>query len=265
MTITVRTAPFGAIQQPALWWLGSDPSATAFYTALSAAFPPGERFFIETLTGIAGQLPSPLADMVRDFARQEANHARQHLLFNRLIAQTGHATAKLEAKFERDLAGARAYSPLARVAFTAALEHVTTMIAREILSNPESFAGTAPDIRRFWKWHAVEEIEHKSIAFDAYLILGADMTAFRRWQFRVRAFRAATRVFLSNTWNGSALLARNGHGPFRTKARLLWFLLGKPGIYRRSFADWLAFFAPGYHPTSIDDSRLLASAEPVWP
>ena len=264
MTITVRDAQFGAVEQPALWWLGGDPVATAFYTALSLAFPPGERFFIETLTSVVDQLPPRLAGEVRSFARQEANHARQHLLFNRLMAAAGHSTVELEAQFERDLAHARAHSPLARVAFTAALEHLTTILARAILRDRRAFAEASADVRRFWTWHAIEEIEHKAVAFDVYLILAAPMTAFRRWLFRVRAIRAATRVILAYAWTASGLLAGERCGAFGTKPRLLWFLLIRPGIYRRCFADWLIFFMPGYHPAWIDDARLLAAAEPVY-
>lgn len=57
-------------------WLGGDPYATAFYNALSAVFPRGEAFMIESLRPWQNKLPPKLAEDVKTFIQQEAAHSR---------------------------------------------------------------------------------------------------------------------------------------------------------------------------------------------
>lgn len=261
MALTVRTGPFGSIRPPARWWHGGDEVATAFYTTLSLAFPPGERFFVETLTEVAAGLAPDLRRQVRDFARQEANHAREHRRFNRTLALAGHRTAELERRFEQTIECARPHAPLVRVAFTAALEHLTAILARCVLRHPASLAGAPEDIRRFWRWHAVEELEHKSVAFDVFATMAAPMTPLRRWQFRARALGVATRVIASYALASRSLLPKAGPSGWGN-ARLCWFLFVRPGLCRHCWGDWLAFFRPGFHPSRTDDAGLLQAAEP---
>src|SRR3712207_3227919 len=49
LTITPRDRRFGRGSRQERWWMGGDPVATAFYNALSATFPKGEAFFVESV------------------------------------------------------------------------------------------------------------------------------------------------------------------------------------------------------------------------
>src|SRR5690606_41942592 len=51
---------------------------------------------------------------------------------------------------------------------TCALEHFTAMLAETILEHPEMLEGMDERVLPLWLWHAVEESEHKSVAFDVY-------------------------------------------------------------------------------------------------
>ena len=63
-------------------------------------------------------------------------------------------------------------SPLARLAATVALEHLTAILAAALLDGRSgSLAGADPRVAELWRWHAVEETEHKSVAFDVYAVV----------------------------------------------------------------------------------------------
>ena len=49
LSITPRDRRFAREVKPGRWWHGGDPFATAFYNALSATFPKGEAFFVESV------------------------------------------------------------------------------------------------------------------------------------------------------------------------------------------------------------------------
>src|SRR3954471_21015598 len=84
LTLTSREVGYGKrTDSQDRWWLRGDPVATAVFNALSATFPEGERFFIETVVRFKDQLPEPLKGQVKTFVRQEALHTREHLAFNR--------------------------------------------------------------------------------------------------------------------------------------------------------------------------------------
>ena len=72
-----------------------------------------------------------------------------------------------------------------RLAYTAALEHYTATIAEALLSKPEAQALLGDtEVRSILLWHALEESEHKAVAFDAYRAVGGT-ERMRLWGFRI--------------------------------------------------------------------------------
>ncbi|WP_163614760.1 metal-dependent hydrolase, partial [Klebsiella pneumoniae] len=55
--------------------------------------------------------------------------------------------------------------PSRQLAATAALEHLTAIMADCLLSNPRWLEGADPTMARLWRWHALEETEHKAVAY----------------------------------------------------------------------------------------------------
>ena len=55
-----------------------------------------------------------------------------------------------------------------QLALTVAMEHFTASLAEFLLKNPEAMDTVDPTVRKMMLWHAVEEIEHKAVAFDVY-------------------------------------------------------------------------------------------------
>jgi predicted metal-dependent hydrolase len=142
-----------------------------------------------------------------------------------------------------------------------ALEHFTAMIAHELLGNPRHLAGGG-EVSELWRWHSVEEIEHKAVAYDVWLHATSSWPRFKRWKVKAKVMLFVTRNFIvDRTWGTLGLLAQDGITGPRAWARMFWFAWVRPGMLRRILAAWLSFFLPGFHPWKQDDRRLIALVE----
>lgn len=262
LVIRVRDWRFGRRAAPARWWLGGDPVATAWHTALSATFPRGEAFFIEAVKHHRKGAPAPLANAIRAFIAQEVNHSREHIAFNRLAMEAGYDLSRIDQRVADLLALTRKRPAILNLATTIALEHFTAMLAHDLLANPAAYAGADPETLALWRWHAIEEIEHKGVAFDTWLHATQGWERWRRWRLRCLMMLLITRLFIGNRITDTLdLLAQDGITGLRARVRVLWWLFGSPGTLRRVFPAWASYFRPGFHPWRHDDRGLLAPAE----
>ncbi|RPF70823.1 metal-dependent hydrolase [Aurantiacibacter spongiae] len=237
----------------------TDIVGTAFFTALSLSFPRGEAMFIEAVKAHREGTPERLREEIRLFIRQEVNHSREHLVFNRMAAEAGYDTATIDARVERLVQQVYDQPAIVQLAITMALEHFTAMFAHEFLANPDSIATDAMEDRALWLWHAAEEIEHKGVAYDTWLHATRDWSAFKRWSVRsLIMLRTSVRFLKNRSQDALALLEQDGLTGWRAKAALLRYLVARPGLLRRVFPAWLAFFRPGFHPWDVDDRALIA-------
>jgi uncharacterized protein len=143
--------------------------------ALSSVFPDGEDYFVRSVRHYRDQVSDPaLKRQVAGFIGQEAVHGREHRVFNDRLAELGYPTKRYE-KFTR--IGLRIRGRLApakaNLAATAALEHFTATLAEVVLTSEEirDLMGAEP-VRDLFVWHALEESEHKAVAFDVYRAVG---------------------------------------------------------------------------------------------
>lgn len=257
--LTVRDRRFGRTGSLARWWLGGDPVATAWFNALSAGFPRGEAMFIEAVKACRHGAPPALDDQIHAFISQEVNHSREHLAFNRAAVEAGFDLSAIDARVAALVEMTRSRPPHVQLAITCALEHFTAMFAHEFLAHPEHFAGTAPDQADLWRWHAVEEIEHKAVAFDTLLHATTGWSGLRRWTLRSAVMADVTVRFLHNrTVDALELLAQDGITGWRARWRLFSYLAIRPGIVRRIVPAWLSWFGPRFHPWNLDDRHLIA-------
>ncbi len=260
--INVRNHRFLRHSEIKRWWLGNNPVATAWHNALSATFPRGEAFFIDSLKLFREGASPELAIAIRNFIAQEAHHSREHLHFNRHIEASGFDLSAIDERLATFIAKTRVKSDLVNLIVTAVLEHMTTIIAREVLGASHIYADADPQVLALWRWHAVEEIEHKAVAYDTFLHATRRWSGWRRWRVRCILAILVTRTFVSHRWRDTLeLLAQDGITGWRARSSLLAYLVLKPGVLRRILPDWLAFLKPGFHPADRDDSRLLAAYE----
>jgi len=264
--ITVRDWRFVPPQPRSRWWAGGDPVASAWLYALSATFPRGEAFFVESVKAFRDGAPPALAEEIRGFVRQEVNHSREHLAFNRAAEQAGYDLSGIERRVDEHLTLVRARPPIVNLAATMALEHFTAMMARQFLGAPDHLAGAEAWAAALWRWHAIEEIEHKGVAYDTWLHATRGWSRWRRWKLKSLMMLIVSRNFVRHRFADTVeLLAQDGLSGPRWRARVVWHLLGRPGILRRILPDWLRYFLPGFHPWNRDDRALIAGHEAPRP
>jgi predicted metal-dependent hydrolase len=113
------------------------------------------------------QIPPALASQVKVFFAQEGRHAQAHeRLFQTLRAQ-GYDVDSILEPYERIAFDyvEKALPPALRLSVTAAAEHFTALMAEDALTLG-LLVKADPEVRRLLEWHAVEELEHKAVAFD---------------------------------------------------------------------------------------------------
>jgi predicted metal-dependent hydrolase len=241
-------------------WMGGDPVATAVMNALSLTFPDGEKMFIDAVRHFVPKVSGKLLDDVKGFIGQEGIHAREHAQLNQLIDPQHYPVAEIEAMVLERLAIGRERGPMGMLLSTIALEHFTAMMAEIFTASPELFAGTDPEIERMWRWHAIEETEHKAVAFDVFMEVTQHWSPFLRWRRRMMIMMIVTYNFTRNvTRYASMLLEADGWSPKAARSAVRRYLWGKPGIFRRGWRTYFAWFRPGFHPWDIDNRSDLAS------
>ena len=108
-----------------------------------------------------------------------------------------------------------------------------------------------------WRWHAIEETEHKAVAYDVYReVVGDDWRAYLR---RVLVMLVVTVGFWSDVARFHFRLVRadGGAGDFRGWWRLFRFQWITPGGMRRIWRLWLEYFRPGFHPWQLDNREYV--------
>ena len=257
LTITVRDERFNRSTSPRRWWAG-EPLGTAWHNALSATFPRGEAFFIEAVKAHREGADPKLEAEIRAFIKQEINHTREHIAFNRLAEDAGYDIKAIDTRVAEMLALTKDRPAIANLAVTMALEHYTAMMAAEFLANPKHFAEADPEVRDMWRWHAAEEIEHKGVAYDTWLHATRGWSGWKRWKVRSLVMISVTARFFKNRWTDSLeLLKQDGITGWKAKWGLFNYLTVSPGVVRRIFPAWLAYFKPGFHPWDHDDRKLI--------
>jgi predicted metal-dependent hydrolase len=262
LSITPRDRRFGRGSATHRWWLGGDPVGSALYNALSATFPKGEAFFVESVRAYREGADPRLAAEIKAFTTQEVMHSREHVQFNKRAVEAGYDMSALDKRVDERLELVRSRHPIVNLAATMALEHFTAILAHELLGDRRHLEGADAESAALWRWHSIEEIEHKGVAYDTWLHATRDWPRFKRWKVKAKVMLLVTRNFVVDRAHGALVLLRQDGitGP-RAWARLFWFSFVRPGMMRKIMGAWASFFMPGFHPWKHDDRALIADAE----
>jgi predicted metal-dependent hydrolase len=256
--ITVRRMDFQFTPDIPEHWADGNAMITALMAGLSAVFPPGERYFIESVRHYAKQVTDPeLKDRIVRFIGQEANHTKEHVAFNRFLDGRGLPIGKIERFVEKRLEWLKqAATPESNLARTVALEHLTAFLASALLDNPEILGRTHPTVAAFWAWHAIEEVEHRSVAFDVYKECVDD-----EW-LRVRAMASTTAIFCALSAYRTVVIMKATKGVLDLPAWLdgLDLMFGRRGVLRKALPLYFAYYRRGFHPDQHDNEAALDRA-----
>jgi len=256
--ITPRDVDFDLDASRARDWLDRSQEKTLFLNALSILFPPGERFFIASVLANRAAVSDPvLKDQIKAFCTQEGFHTREHIAYNRALTSFVDAE-KLDRELTAFLAWVKKTLPKGDpLLVTCALEHFTAILAHALLMDPAELSGAEARYEQMWTWHALEECEHKAVAFDVFRAAMPGPVAEIR---RMLVMATTTVVFLGFIAKHVLVLMKAQGLLFRPAswAKLLWYVFGNPGILRRIAVPWARYFKPGFHPNDLDDRDALA-------
>lgn len=243
-------------------WVRNDPYATAFFNALSAVFPHGETFMIKSMIPWTDRVPAALSHEVKAFIEQEAGHSREHVAMNKGLIEAGYDIEPLDRKIRGFVRIFENASDIVKLTATMCIEHFTAIIAAELLANRDHLDGVDDEMIELWLWHAVEEVEHKGVAYDVWKHAVTEWNPVRRYAWRSFFMLAVTTSFFINRTLGQIeLLRQDGNGFWSSLRNILRSGFGKGGIGRNVLRPWASFFRPGYHPWDKDDRLLLAKGE----
>lgn len=240
-------------------WLGGDPVGTAVFNALSLTFPDGERMFIDAVRAFRGQVSGKLAEDVKGFIAQEAIHSREHHQLNQLIDRTHYPVDEVEAAIRERIAFSRSRGPMRMLIATIALEHFTAMMADAHARHRNLFENVEPGIERMWRWHAVEETEHKAVAYDVFLEATKHWSPLQRYFRRTLAMALITFFFTKNIAHYAArLLEADGYSYKDALKAVKKYVWRTPGLFSRNSKTYFAYYRPGFHPWDEDNRALVA-------
>jgi predicted metal-dependent hydrolase len=226
--------------------------------SLSSVFPDGEDFFVRSVRHYRDDITDPeLKRQVNGFIGQEAMHGREHRAFNDRLAQLGYPTKFYERLTKRGLELRERVAPASsNLAGTAALEHFTATLAELVLTSQETrdLFGH-PEVRNLFLWHALEESEHKAVAFDVYKAVGGS-ERLRVWTMKFLRYGFVLGLVASII--GSLLLDRRTYRP--GVLRKSWRKVRRSPIVSRALWERLKDYErPDFHPDDHDTTELVAT------
>lgn len=275
----VRTHLNFKLNEVPRYWFGGDPFRTRMFDALSLTFPDGERYFIQSVRMFRDQIQDPdLQQRVADFIKQEAQHGMAHDKMNQVMRDQGMPVdafiRRLDKIFKFELTKR---SPQYNIAMTSAAEHLTALMAETFFSQKQTLQDAHPYVRALFAWHAIEEMEHRDVAFDVMKQVGHVPETTRKF-----ALAFTTVMMLGfTTYRADVMLKHDGFNrverlQMMTKG-LPWFF-GKKGILSRMRQQYLDWFNPNFHPsqhpviaqydvwvnTLAETSDPIAAGEAFW-
>lgn len=143
-------------------WHGGNPIISQLYNGLSLLFPEGEDFFVHSVRIHAKQITDPaLKTHVKGFMTQEAIHSREHIVYNEALDEQNIPTKRVLEMNHKGIEWTKKGSKQSQLASTAAAEHFTATLADMLLTDDRMMGDAPEEMKRIWRWHAVEETEHK--------------------------------------------------------------------------------------------------------
>ena len=257
--IKARVLSLDVARDAPRYWMEGDAFSTHLMNALSLTFPEGESFFVSSVRALRYRVSDEtLKAQVRGFLAQESFHRREHDAFNEWLRELGIDVDRYyaEVKVLLDRPRKRA-SPLMQLAVTCALEHLTATMAEAWLNTPSMRLAAHESVRPLWTWHAIEELDHKAVAYDVYLAAGGG------YALRVVTMAGATAFLIVQVSSMQLRMLRRDRqlGDVRPLLRGFWKFWGPRGHFTRMIPGYLRYFLPHFHPWQKDDSELIGKFE----
>ena len=256
----VRRMDFEFTQVPR-YWANYDTALTHFMTALSALFPEGEQFFVNSTRAVRNDpklADSDLQKEISAFIGQEAMHSKEHHAFHVSAQQHGLDPESLEKVTGIVLKSIeKVFSKKWNLLVTVGLEHYTAVLVVSMMQSVNELM-TDSTIRNLWLWHSIEETEHKAVAFDLYEHLyGSGLSAYLP---RITVFTLSLFLITGfSTIYQFVLMKRDRQLlNFKSWRKFLGFMTTQYKVLTPKFFDYYRF---DFHPNQTDEKDLVASTK----
>ncbi|HLT13275.1 MAG TPA: metal-dependent hydrolase [Marinobacter sp.] len=236
------------------YWLDNNYLISHTMNALSVLFPEGEQFFVDSVRAFRDQINDPkLKEDVRGFIGQEAMHSLEHIAMNQHVRDQGMPVEEMERDLKVILDLARKLPKRHQLAVTCALEHITAMMADMLLERDDVREDMHESMRPLWVWHAIEETEHKAVAYDVFQQVGGTYAERAFYQL----FATAALGVVATWYTGRMVMKDRKHFTVKDSAKGMWRMWGRNGAFSSLIPAWAEYFKPGFHPWDKDNSELI--------
>jgi len=243
-----------------LHYVQGEALATHLFNAAHLTLPEGERMMAKALTdALALVKDERLHEEIVGFIGQEGQHAHAHEEIHEHLERLGIDVAPLVEKiawlvdniFNREGLTGRAEREwlCERLALSAALEHYTAVLGQWVLDADALDGVMHPMMLDLVRWHGAEEVEHRNVAFDAFMYVDGGYA--RRARTGIIASAALAVVFAVSV----AYLYAND--PSADKGRF-WPLQLASAVSRgivptmtHFITEIPVYLKPGFHPTQM--------------
>lgn len=253
-TIQVRRLRFNLSNDMPIYWNENCPVKTHILNSIAILAPAFERLAISSVIPHKNKITDPeLAHAVNEFIGQESAHGSEFIRYNQFLKQQGYDIKRLEkANLKRFKSLAKRLSPKMHLSLTLAAEHLTAIISDFILRD-NWIQNAHPSFQALWRWHALEEIEHKAVVYDLYESIHGDYFS-RIWG-----------MFLISLMLGGLLCRNFFHLIYKDKLLFslpFWkkcfrCLFAEPGFLRKLLVPYLHYFLPFFHPWQQKNRDIL--------
>lgn len=248
--ITPRAIKFKIAKCNKKYWFDDDPVKTLHANTLTSSIPYGERFFVSCMISHLKKIKNKtLKKEALSFIRQEMNHSKAHYRLYLKVVKPFYPKLKtrncLYQKFFVLLA--LLLGNKVRLAIVAAMEHFTAVSGAYYLQNEKLIEGVDETIHSIFKWHFIEEVEHKAVAYDILQETGHNyfvriLGFFLAFFFLLSGFLSS---FLHMVWYDKLYKSRAFY------KNLFSFFLGKEGMIRKLWRPYLKYLLPHFHPSEV--------------
>ena len=253
--IPVRKVDLPFDQQIPNHWLDGSPVATHFFNGLNIVFPDGERFFIRAVQDHVDKITDErLRGRIKGFFGQEGWHAHEHERYFAVLEKQGYRIGTFLRRFHRFIALSNRFMPAAlRLSITAGAEHYTATLGANALDNA-LVDRSHPVMRQLIYWHALEELEHKSVAFEVL------RQTHPSYLLRIAGFTVATVLLVVWTFTGMRMLLRqDGIDRHAARAEALRLRRVTRAQMERALGKGIRdYLRRDFHPDQKDDSAQAA-------
>ena len=253
-SITVRQMPFEFPDEIDPVFIDDDHKQSFAFIAGSLLLPHLEPYLIRSMKAAEKHVTDPdVLEGLKKFASQEGQHYQMHKKFNATIRRSGFPGLEaLEKELSDDYKRfTRNKSLRFNLAYAEGFEALT-MNAVKHMMEPNGFGDDLPVYMQMVEWHFVEELEHRTVAFDVYdhvcggyfyrLLVGA----WAQWHFTSWIRRASKYMMKANPQpkRGAEDVAKDAKAVPMIRSASVGNLL--PGLLR--------IYLPNYTPHDVEIS-----------